>query len=282
MIAIFRRFRLAQVRFCSKIIRRLSRIPLLFIVIRSVRELSVFRNLFVALLGYNRPFATLDTASASIARFVKSSHEHPDYVELHMMLAESARPSDYPALFHIQTVLPHIRSVFDFGGNAGNLFYGYSRYLELPQNLAWTVYDLPKNLDVGARLAKEKREGRLRFTGNFTDAEETDLFIASGSLHYFDKPLFSIIAELKKKPTYVLINRTPFAAAPTLATVQDGGGDKLFSCMVYNRDEMIKGFEHLGYATVDVWQAAELSLIIPGYPDRSAMSYSGMFFRQKN
>ena len=144
------------------------------------------------------------------------------------------------------------------------------------------MYDLPKNLEVGARLAKEKREGRLRFTGNFADAEETDLFIASGSLHYFDKPLFSIIAELKKKPTYVLVNRTPFTAAPTLATVQDGGGDKLFSCMVYNRDEMIKGFEQLGYATVDVWQAAELSLIIPGYPDRSAMSYSGMFFRQKN
>ena len=67
-----------------------------------------------------------------------------------------------------------------------------------------------------------------------------------------------------------------------MATVQDGGGDNLFSCMVYNLDEMIKGFGQLGYTTVDVWQAAELSLIIPGYPDRSAMSYSGMFFRQKN
>ena len=59
---------------------------------------------------------------------------NPDYLELHMMLAESARLSDYPALFHIQTVLSHIRSIFDFGGNAGNLFYGYSRYLALPQN----------------------------------------------------------------------------------------------------------------------------------------------------
>ena len=105
MIAIFKRLRLSQVRFCSKIIRRLSRIPSLFIVIRSVRELPVFRNLFVALLGYNRPFATLDAASASIARFVKSSHDNSDYLELHMMLAESARPSDYPALFHIQTEL---------------------------------------------------------------------------------------------------------------------------------------------------------------------------------
>jgi hypothetical protein len=52
--------------------------------------------------------------------------------------------------------------------------------------------------------------------------------------------------------------------------------------MVYNRDEMIKGFEQLGYTTVDVWQAVELSLIIPGYPDKSATSYSGMFFKQKS
>jgi len=282
MIAVFRRVRLVQVRFCSKIVRRLSRIPSAFIVIRSIRELPVFRSLFGALLGHNRPFATLDAASASIARYVKSGHEHRENLELHMLLAESARPSDYPALFHIQTILSQIRSVFDFGGNAGNLFYGYSRYLELPQSFVWAVYDLPKNLDAGARLAKERREARLRFTENFADAGEADLFIASGSLHYFEKPLFSIIAALKKKPRYVLVNRTPLTAAPTFATVQDLGSDKLFSCMVYNRDEMIKGFEQLGYMTVDAWQAAELSLIIPGYPDRSATSYSGMFFRQKN
>src|SRR6185312_2758601 len=101
MIAIFRRVHLAQVRFCSKIIRRLSRIPSLFIVIRSVRALPVFRSVFVALLGHNRPFATLDAASASIAQYMKSGHEHQEYQELHMTLAESARPSDYPALFRI-------------------------------------------------------------------------------------------------------------------------------------------------------------------------------------
>jgi putative methyltransferase (TIGR04325 family) len=252
----------------------------MFTIIRSVRELPIFRNLFAVLVGYNRPFATLNEAAAAIAGYKRSGHEHAESRELHLTLAQSARPSDYPALFHIQPLLPQIRNVYDFGGNVGNLFYGYSKYLTLPPDLIWTVYDLPKNIDAGARLAMENCEDRLRFTEKFAAAEEADLFIASGSLHYFDRPLWQMIGDLKKRPRCILINRTPLTDGAPLATIQDWGGEGLFSCMLYNRSEMIRSFEQLGYSTVDTWQAAELSLIIPGYPDRSASTYSGMFFSQ--
>lgn len=278
MISIWKRLRLAQIRSCSWIILRMNRIPPLFIIIKALREFPVIRHVFIALVGYNRPFATLEDASASIAGYDQSGHEHPGYVELHLTMAQSLRPSDYPALFHIQPLLPHIRKVFDFGGNAGNLFYSYSNYLKLPSDLVWTVYDLPKNRDAGVRLAKEKNETRLRFTGRLNDAEDADLFIASGSLHYFEKPLPDIIADFRQMPRYVLVNRTPLTDGPPLATVQDAGSWRV-ACMLYNRDDLIRRFEKVGYETVDTWRATELSLFIPGFPDRSVPAYSGMFFR---
>ncbi len=121
-----------------------------------------------------------------------------------MSMGEVARPSDYAALFHIQPLLPSIRTVFDFGGNAGNLFYCYSRYLQLPPDLIWTVYDLPKNRIVGAQIATEKGEKRLRFTGELSEADGVDLFIASGALHYFEQPLPDMIAGLRQLPRYII------------------------------------------------------------------------------
>jgi putative methyltransferase (TIGR04325 family) len=195
-----------------------------------------------------------------------------------MEAADKAYPSDYPALFHIQTVLPHLRSLFDFGGNVGNLFYCYSKYLELPPELIWTVYDLPKNNEIGEQLARNHGETRLRFTDQFSHADGTDLFIACGSLHYFEQPLALMIAGFLTKPRYVLINRTPLIDGPALATVQDGGTHRA-ACILYNRTHLIREFEAIGYELVDTWWATERSLIIPCYPDRSSHAYSGMFFR---
>ena len=270
--------RLAQIRWCSRVIRSLSRIRSLFGVIRALREFPILRHLFIGLVGYNRPFPLLEDASASIVRYRKPGHEDSDHLKLLMTLARSARPSDYPALFHIRSILPHTHNIFDFGGNAGNLFYCYSKYLKLPSDVVWTVYDLPENIHTGVQVAKQRNESHLRFTNNLRGADEADLFIASGSLHNFERPLPSIIADFKRKPRYVLINRTPLTNGPALATVQDMN-DLLVSCMLYNRDELIRGFEQMGYTMLDTWQVAELSLVIPGYPDRSAATYSGIFFK---
>ena len=107
-----------------------------------------------------------------------------------------------------------------------------------------------------------------------------DLLLVSGALHFFDPPVYHMVAELPEKPAHVLINRSPLIDGPTKATVQDN--DNLRTARVlHNRVELIAAFETIGYELIDSWQAAELSVRIVGMPEFSAASYSGLYFRLK-
>jgi len=281
MTSVVKRARVLQIRFCSRLLRRLSAVPLVFAFIRATRELPLVREVLAAMTGYHRPFPALKDAAAAISGYEGPGHCDPEHARILMGTADEASPSDYPALFYIQPLLPHLRTVFDFGGNVGNLFYCYSKYLGIPSDLTWIVYDLPENNRIGEQIAKDHGERRLRFTDRLSDGNGADLFIACGALHYFDKPLAAMIADFPKKPRYVLINRTPLVDGPALATVQDGGTHRA-ACVLYNRSDLIREFEAIGYEMVDSWWAVERSLIIPCYPDRSVPAYSGMFFRYKD
>ena len=278
MASVARRVRVRQIRLCTGALIALGRRPLPFKLIKALRERPFGRRFLNLLTGYNRAYATLAEANAAVRSADELGHEHPKYAQLNLSMSESARPSDYPALFHMQPLLPSLRTVFDFGGNVGNLFYCYSRYLALPNDLIWTVYDLPNNLDVGAKIARERRESRLRFTERLEEADGVDLLIACGSMHYFEEPLPDIIAKFARLPRYVLINRTPLIDGPPLATVQDGEFWRI-ACMLHNRDNLIARFQKLGYELRDTWSVEESAVMVVGYPDRSAQSYTGMFFR---
>jgi putative methyltransferase (TIGR04325 family) len=89
--------------------------------------------------------------------------------------------------------------IFDLGGNIGHLFYLYDRYLDLPQDCIWLVFDLPAPVESGKIRATNRGENRLRFTRKWEDATGAELLIASGSLHYFDTPLSQMVSELSGK-----------------------------------------------------------------------------------
>ena len=194
---------------------------------------------------------------------------------------EAARPSDYAAMFHLRPLLPAIRRVFDLGGNVGNLFYCFQRYLDFPPDLVWTVQDLPPHLADGAALAHRRRAAQLRFTGDWADAAGCDVLIASGSLHYFEEPLPRMVERLARRPAHILINRTPLTDGSPVATIQDARTFRV-ACMLYNRRDLVEGFDRVGYDLVDTWQAAELSLHVPGFPEHSVPEYSGMFLRKRD
>lgn len=278
MASVARRIRVRQIRLCTGALIALGGRPLPFKLIKALRERPFGSGFLNLLTGYNRAYATLAEANAAISSADELGHEHPKYSQLNLSMSESARPSDYPALFHLQPLLPSLRAVFDFGGNVGNLFYCYSRYLALPDALVWTVYDLPSNLEMGTKIAGERQERRLRFTGRLEEADGADLLIACGSMHYFEEPLPNIIAKFARLPRYVLINRTPLIDGPPLATIQDGEFWRI-ACMLHNRDDLIARFQKLGYELRDAWSVEESSVIVVCYPDRSARSYAGMFFR---
>ncbi|MGA7383707.1 MAG: methyltransferase, TIGR04325 family [Methylocella sp.] len=233
-----------------------------------------------AMLGYHRVFDSLSEAIAAARPYAEGGFEHPDYAKLHMSLAEVPRPSDYAALFHMRGLILDGAKIFDFGGSIGNLFYLYDRYLDLPSNCIWLIFELPAWVKLGGNVAANRGENRIRFTRKWEDAAGAELLIASGSLHSFDTPLPQMVAGLPEKPSHILINRTPLIGGPTKATVQDGGICRV-ACVLYNRTEFVTAFEAIGYEVVDSWKAWELSLKIVGKPESSAVPYSGFFFRLK-
>jgi putative methyltransferase (TIGR04325 family) len=279
-MSIFRRARPRPIKFCSALIKGLSRIPFLFGVFKRVRELPVVRSVLKTVAGYQRPFPTFADAAAAMAGDDGGGHSNHDYIGQTFRNAKKARPSDYPALFYIQGLLPQIGTVFDLAGGLGNAFYCYSKYMDMPVGLSWRVLELPEQRRIGAELAKERNEPRVHFAANWDEAEGVDLLIITGALHCIEKPLSGMISELGRKPQYVLINRAALVECPAFATIQEGGGYRL-ACFLYNRDELIRGFESLGYELVDSWRIAEPEhkVVVTCYPDRSVKAYSGLFLR---
>ncbi|HEX4773095.1 MAG TPA: methyltransferase, TIGR04325 family [Bryobacteraceae bacterium] len=280
-ISLSKRLRVHQVRFCSQLIRNTSHLPAISAFFKSIRDVPVFRNVVNGIIGYNRPFPTLQQAKAYIADYDGGGHGHPFCAINLMKTVQNANPSDYAALFFLQPILPAVRTVFDFGGSVGNLWYCYSNYISMPADLTWTVFDVPENVQLGEQIAKDAGENRLRFTSFLCDGDGADVFIATGALHYFEESLPAMLSEYHSKPRYVLINRTPFSSGAPFATVQDAGRYRV-ACMLYNQDQLIEEFRGVGYDLVDRWSAAERTHIIPCYPDLSVNAYSGMFLKLRD
>jgi len=231
-----------------------------------------------AILGYRRVYDRLADAAAAVVPHADGGHVHPVNVKVQMSRSVTPRPSDYAALFHLRGLAFEGAKIFDFGGSVGHLFYLYDRYLHFPRDCVWQVFDLPPIVEQGRMIAASRGEDRLQFMLGWEAASGAYLFIASGALHYFDTPLFDIIAKLSKKPEYLLVNRTPLIDGPQKATVQDSTGTRV-ACVLYNRAELVAGLEAIGYKVVDSWKAWESSLKLVGRPQYSAVPYSGYFFR---
>lgn len=273
-------WRVRQVRLSAAGVNWLAGLPPARPVIALARDLPVSRYFFRWWLGYQRAFETLEEAEAAVAPYAFDGHENPANASTHLDLSRAARPSDYAVLYHLQRHLSGIRRIFDLGGNVGNLFYCYSRYLTFSEDLQWQVLDLPANMERGRSVALSRGAHQLSFVNDWTNADGADLLLVSGALHYLRQSLASMISTLDRPPTYVLINRTPITDGPAFATVQDGG-DYRVACMIHNRATLIREFESAGYDLKDCWQAAERSLTIPGDPDHSLPSYSGLFFLRR-
>lgn len=265
----------------ANFVRTLGRLPGSHGLIRAIQRSPLTAAAYRRLVGFYRPFASLGQANEALAAYANKGHENVAGFELHLGLNKTARPSDYAAMFHIRPVLAGAPRVFDLGGNVGNLFYCYSKYLDIPTGLVWQVHDLGSVLAEGRALAARRGAAQLRFTSDWQQASGADLLLASGSLHYLAKPLPQMVEELAVKPQYILINRTPLTDGTPVAVVQDGPTYRV-ACMLHNRADLLRAFQTLGYEVVDAWQAAELAMSVAGYPEHDVPAYSGCFLRVRD
>ncbi|HXN51141.1 MAG TPA: methyltransferase, TIGR04325 family [Candidatus Acidoferrum sp.] len=274
------RFRIFQIRALASLLKFLGTRSAGRTFITRLCSNRVTRVPLEICLGFRRAFPSFAAAQACAAKYIQAGHEHSDDTRFHTSMADSVRESDYPVLFHLAPFVSELGRVFDFGGNVGNLFYSYQRKLNFPSKLLWTVYDLSVKKALGEKLAAQRGETRIRFANALAEASGSDVFIASGSLHYFEEPLHEILACLEDLPKHVFVNRTPCSSGPDLITVQDNRS-YLVPCKLHSRTTLIAGMQALGYELQSEWPVYERRLPVPTHPDLSARTYSGFYFRKK-
>jgi putative methyltransferase (TIGR04325 family) len=229
------------------------------------------------LVAFRGTFQSLEDARVCARRYVPASHEHPKQVTLHAEFAEVTRESDYPVLFFLCPIASKLRTVFDFGGSIGNLFFQLDRRLNFSDDLVWTVHDLPFKREAMFDFAKEKGEKRLSFTEEFSSASGVDLFIVVGAIHFFEPKLAELLCQLDRLPRHVIVNRSPFSSGEDIVTVQDGGL-WVNPCKLHSVEKLCSGMRNLGYELVASWPVHERRLRIPLIPEYNE-SYLGFYFR---
>lgn len=278
----FAKLRLSQIRILATLLEFCGRTSVGKSAILRVRANRPASAAFNFLVGYRRTFPTFAEAEKYAAGFLHLGHEHPDNIAHHTWQATRLRESDYPLLFYLSPIADGLRRVFDLGGNVGNLFYTLQQELTFPETLQWEVYDLPMMREAGKELARSKNERRIRFTDDLSGASGCDLFIASGCLHYFERPLAETLSSLIAPPTHLIINRTPCTrdngpAGEDLITAQDND-TYIVACKMHSPTKLVGSLRVLGYSLRARWRVYERHLWIPLYPDLSCEYYSGFYF----
>ena len=273
------RLRIFQIRALASLLNFVGRRSPGRKLIAGLRSNRLTQAALNAGLGFQRVFPSFAAAQACASKYIQAGHEHPDEIRFHTSISDTVRESDYPVLFHLAPIASQLRRVFDLGGNVGNLFYAYQNKLAFPSALIWTVYDLPVKEPLGEKLAAQRSESRIRFAESIAEASGSDVFIASGSLHYFEQPFHEMLRALAELPMHVFVNRSPCSSGAGLITVQDNRS-YLVPCKLHSRQELIAGLRSLGYALQAEWPVHERRLSVPTHPDLCERTYSGFYFKK--
>jgi putative methyltransferase (TIGR04325 family) len=186
-----------------------------------------------------------------------------------------ARVSDYPAMFWLSTFIKDVDSIVDFGGNLGQSYYTFAKYIELPARLRWAVCDVPAVVSQGEELAGTRSAPHLTF---ITQLASADVILTFGTLQYIPQAFSEILNALDPKPKHVIVNRTPVWDGDEYFTLEDLGRS-VCPYQIFNRQRFVASLSAAGYELKDSWQCPDASCRIRLQPRRSIQSYSGFYFR---
>lgn len=224
-------------------------------------------------------FPDYRTAEQAIPASKLVGYNHREIGKIYFNAMSKARDSDYPALFWLAKLLPHCRTVFDYGGNIGVSYYKFGNYLHFSPDIDWRVFDLPEICKVGEEVAVEKGSTSLKFTTRLEDADGIDIFFTTGSIQYIPEPLSTVISRLRVRPRHILINRVPLFDGPEFVTLEDVY-PAVCAYQIFNRQRFLDSICELGYELVDVWTTLDLGCNVRWRPRHSFKAHSGLYFRQ--
>jgi len=227
-------------------------------------------------------FRTFDEGWIAARQANPVGHEDPGEIAQHLRYSYRLLPSDYAVLYWLRQIGPDELRVFDYGGNAGNLFYACTAYLQPLRSVDWTVFDIPSVVEEGRKIAAERNAAGLHFTNSVAEVSRSHVLLISGAFHYWEKTIEAFLGQFSSLPEHILISRSPVIEKEKSFITVQRTKSCAFPCAVWNADELIAGFVGQGYTLADRWRAAELGFDLPLFPHLSVPYYSGFYFRRKN
>ena len=188
---------------------------------------------------------------------------------------------EYPTFFWLNNILNNYNknniNIFDFGGAYGWHFFKILKYA-LNNNFTWTVYDVEEII----KIAKDKFENdRLKFTTNFGEINESDIFFSSGAIQYAEDFSLSLsLSKLPNKPKHILLSRLPMQDNIKQFVTLQNTSSSFSPQYVFNRKDFISSLENIGYELIDTWRGYD-SCYIPFHKNKSIRYYTGFYFKLK-
>jgi len=226
-------------------------------------------------------YASQRDAQAAIDQHVSSEYDTCNEirsVEDDIQQEHQHEYEDYPVLFWLKGLLRPGIHIVDLGGSTGGTFYAFDRALDFPDDLAWTVAELPAAVEKGRLVAEARRAHRLGFVTGLNQAENPDLLLTMGTLQYMPETLSEMVGALPAYPEHIIVNKIPTTDAPSFWTVQNLGAAQV-PYFVYNRNELIESMLAIGYLMLDSCNSLR-AIRIPFHAEHDVIHYSGFFFQR--
>lgn len=230
---------------------------------------------------YRGVFSSFEEAARSAPHHKPVGYDNHISAQIYANRLERILPSDYPVMYWLERFfLGGCQTVLDVGGNIGNCYYAYSRYLTAPRRLRWVVSDVPAVIDMGRTIARtHDRALALVFVDRIEDAESADILLANGALQFLPVTTPELVVSLKAQPKYMIVNRMPLHPTESFFTLQ-AIGSAFCPYRIDAEADFVNAIASLGYRAVDRWQVPELKCVIPFFPHHSVNGYAGFCFER--
>lgn len=264
-----------------RIANETAELPGLRLLARPLYRYSFARTQYQA-HAYYGIYRSYEEALASLPKTLPGTYDVQATERMYRDRFERIRCIDYPMVHWLSKLLADgERGVFDLGGHTGVSYYGFGRYLAYPDDLRWTIHDVPAAVAAGRLIAGEcDTRGLLRFTDRADDAQGHGVLLAAGVLQYLQYTLPEFLARLADPPRHVLVNMTPMHPQRGYFTLQNLG-IAICPYRIMALPEFLAGMATLGYEVVDRWESREYQVRVPFAPQHMVDRYTGLYLRRR-
>jgi putative methyltransferase (TIGR04325 family) len=190
---------------------------------------------------------------------------------------------DYPVMYWLAGAFASgATSVFDLGGSVGVHFHSYRKFMHYPDKLRWIVCETPEISQVGRELAETRGMSEIVFVDRLEPSRiKCNIWICAGALQYIEngRPK-ELLKACASRPEHIILNKLPLYDGDDFVVAQNIGEGCFAPAYVYGKSRFIEEIESMGYMLMDLWDVPERDLYVPGVPEKSFSSFSGLYFRR--